>query len=1083
MRSHCGFRDRPVAAMRRGFGTSLRLVWACALGLTLGASDPAWAVSAAPDGLEVTQPDGKTFRLHLRGDEFFSWHETAEGFAVLRDSSDGFWKYARPAAGRAAFEVVTKARVGSADPLGAGLARHALPDAAVLREALRVRRGALREEPVALPVPASAAGSLEVPDPEEPPLPPPQPIPVSGTKTIRNIVILASFSNHWNTAGSTVNAAYGRVAVSEYSNLFNQVNHTTDGAVGSVRDYYSEVSYGKLTVESVVTAWVKLPYNETYYGGDGGGVQDTNWLQMVSHAIDAADAAGFNFAQGDSDGDGWADCLTVLHSGHGQEFIGNPTTCLWSKQGEMGSVVTKDGIKIKRCHTEPALRGATTSTSIIRIGVICHEMGHFFGLSDLYDYSSKTDGIGRWGLMGSGNWNGSEGNRPAHFCAHSKYMLGFVNPVEAHSQAGTSLARVEDNAAVLLMRDGMSNGEYFLLENRAKTGFDNDSNIYPGMLIYHVDSKSANNDSNTWAHPLVKIEEADGDDSLGSYGSPQSEAGDVWTSTSGLSGGFRDQTANQTANAMHYQSSFYKRSDSSGSYSYLRVNNFSAAASVMSCSIQSLKTTVGSQTVNSSGYTVSWPACSQATQYEIQEGSRTTLTSLSDGAEDEDAMNATWYLAGDARRSSAGQRTGTYSYLFQFYSWSAMRWYSPVQSLTLQKPFTVTAGTAASFYLMSHLDGNAGSLKFQISKDSGNTWLTLGTYNGYVNSWSLYSYNYAALNAQGISAGDACVIRFVMNVEYGSGWSGFPEVGVAVDDLAVTGVAIGGHANWSSLASNVTGTSYAVPARTNGVYAYRVRAYANAAWQGYGTVGETTVIRPQVTLGVTGSPMSESNGVATVTANLSQTSAVPVFVYCGLSGSAVETNDYTVSAVPHTIVISPSGLSGSLTFTAVQDPLAETNETVVVDILGVLNGDESGQQQVTVTITDDDAPPGSFAEWALIYYPGVPKETVFVLDRNSDGVQNGFDYAFGSNLASNAPLLSIFALTNAPVVDIPKQLPSTAPYVDLLLEMTRKLNPASWSTNGIQAISPASEPADRSWHAPVLTGTNGFFRLRGILKP
>ena len=72
MRIHCGRTERPVEAMRRRFGASSRLAWACALGLTLGASGPAWAVSAAPDGREVTQPDGKTFRLHLRGDEFFS---------------------------------------------------------------------------------------------------------------------------------------------------------------------------------------------------------------------------------------------------------------------------------------------------------------------------------------------------------------------------------------------------------------------------------------------------------------------------------------------------------------------------------------------------------------------------------------------------------------------------------------------------------------------------------------------------------------------------------------------------------------------------------------------------------------------------------------------------------------------------------------------------------------------------------------------------------------------------------------------------------------------------------------------------
>ena len=73
-------------------------------------------------------------------------------------------------------------------------------------------------------------------------------------------------------------------------------------------------------------------------------------------------------------------------------------------------------------------------------------------------------------------------------------------------------------------------------------------NIYPGILIYHVDSKSNNNDLSTWPHPVVKIEEADGDNSLGAK-TASSEAGDVWTSTNGLAGGFRDQTGNENTNA------------------------------------------------------------------------------------------------------------------------------------------------------------------------------------------------------------------------------------------------------------------------------------------------------------------------------------------------------------------------------------------------------------------------------------------------------------------------------------------------------------------------------------------------------
>ncbi len=1051
--------------------------------LLLCAPQPAEATPACLDGTDVMQPDGNIFRLHLRGDEYFSWHETEDGYAVLMSPADGYWEYARPDPARAAFLAIPGARVGLVDPLALGLEKHALPDLALLGEELLMRQRTVRENPVPLEVPEPAGSALQTTKADAPPLPPRALVPVSGTKTIRNIVLLACFSNHWNTGASTVSASYGRVAASEYTNLFNQVGHTTDGAVGSVRDYYKEVSYGKLTIESAVFRWVRLPQNESYYGADGT-YQDTNWMQLISDAINAADSAGLNFSQGDSDGDGWVDCLTVIHSGHGQEITGNPSACIWSKQGELNAVVTKDGVKMKRCHTEPALRGLTSSTSIIRIGLICHEMGHFFGLPDLYDYSNSTDGIGKWGLMAYGGWNGSEGNRPAHFSAFSKYMLGFVKPVMAHSQAGVTLARVEDNAAVLLLRDGMSNREYYLIENRARTGFDNDtSSIFPGLLIYHVDSKSSNNSLATWAHPLLKLEEADGDNSLGTIESPTavlSEAGDAWTSSSGLSGGFRDQTGSASANAMRYQSAAYNRSDNSSYYSYLRANSFSAAANTMSCNIQTLRTTVSNQTVYSSGYTVAWVPCSQAAQYEIQEGSRATLTGFSDGAESEDDMYENWHLSGSVRRSSAGQRTGSYSYLMQLYD--GYTWYSPVQSLTLQKPFNVTASSSISFYLVSHLHADGGYLTCEVSKDGGSTWHTLGAYNGYINSWAAHSFNYAALNAKGINVGDSCVIRFVMNAEQAYGWSAFPDWGFGLDDIAITGAEISGYSGWTTLSSNVTATSYAVSSRTNGVFAYRVRAYANSAWQVYGAEGAVTAILPTITLSLTGSPMPEAGGVAFVTATLSQTSPMPVAVNLAFSGLATETNDFTV--VPLSISVPPGNLSGSLTLTAVQDSADETNETIVVDISSILNGEETGVQRVTATILDDDAPPGSFEEWVQNFCPGMALPTAFTNDYDADGVQNGFHYAFGANLETNAPLLNIFTVTNAPVVDIPKQMTQTVSYVDIWLEGTRYLAPdlVSWATNGIHAIDDASEPTNRCWHVPDAIGTNAFFRLRGHLK-
>ncbi|MBP7636769.1 MAG: hypothetical protein KBA18_02745 [Kiritimatiellae bacterium] len=154
----------------------------------------------------------------------------------------------------------------------------------------------------------------------------------------------------------------------------------------------------------------------------------------------------------------------------------------------------------------------------------------------------------------------------------------------------------------------------------------------------------------------------------------------------------------------------------------------------------------------------------------------------------------------------------------------------------------------------------------------------------------------------------------------------------------------------------------------------------------------------------------------------------------------------------------------------------------MVDISSVLNGEESGIQQVAATILDDDPPPGSFEEWVQNYCPGMDLPTALTNDYNADGLPNGFDYAFGPNLETNAPLLSVFMMTNTPVIDIPKQIPSTMPYVGVAIDMTRALNPPSWVTNGVHAIDDAGELTNRCWYAPDVIGTNGFFRLQGFLK-
>ena len=111
---------------------------------------------------------------------------------------------------------------------------------------------------------------------------------------------------------------------------------------------------------------------------------------------------------------------------------------------------------------------------------------------------------------------------------------------------------------------------------------------------------------------------------------------------------------------------------------------------------------------------------------------------------------------------------------------------------------------------------------------------------------------------------------------------------------------------------------------------------------------------PDVTLTVDNPTIPEANGVATFTANLSAAATVPVTINLAISGTA-SASDFSASTTQ--IVIAPGATSGSITITAVQDEINESDETLVVDVTDVTNGNESGEQQATTTIVDDDESP------------------------------------------------------------------------------------------------------------------------------
>lgn len=123
------------------------VLWACAMALRTSATP------ANPELRMVVQPDGRSFAIRLCGDEFYSWHETSDGYSIVQDATDGYWKYAQPVSGQAELKPIPKARVGASDPAEYRLSLHVRPAPEDLRKRVRQRQQELEGMPEELPEP------------------------------------------------------------------------------------------------------------------------------------------------------------------------------------------------------------------------------------------------------------------------------------------------------------------------------------------------------------------------------------------------------------------------------------------------------------------------------------------------------------------------------------------------------------------------------------------------------------------------------------------------------------------------------------------------------------------------------------------------------------------------------------------------------------------------------------------------------------------------------------------------------------------------------------------------------------------
>ncbi len=338
--------------------------------------------------------------------------------------------------------------------------------------------------------------------------------PVTGN--LPTLVILASFAD--------------RPSVGTDAKYWNQ---TYFGALNSVKDYYREVSYGQLnlvpasetsgTVNDGIVGWVKLPYKHPNPGDDINiGNEDI--------AEDILFFAGkyIDFSIFDKNGNGSLSTrellIIIIVAGYEASYgtASGGAACapsVWSHVSSFDEerAPIQDGVRLAsgehggayaqsgewHCTAEDEPGHAST------IGVLAHEMGHLLGegAPDLYDRDGSSAGVGNWDLMGNGAWNGLQkpGDRPAHMSAWTKYYFGWITPklvTAPITDATIPKAETSSEGIYQLLENPGGNdwtsdelsgtGEYFLIENRQKIGYDV-ALPSSGLLIWHVDESQSGN--------------------------------------------------------------------------------------------------------------------------------------------------------------------------------------------------------------------------------------------------------------------------------------------------------------------------------------------------------------------------------------------------------------------------------------------------------------------------------------------------------------------------------------------------------------------------------------------------------------
>lgn len=463
----------------------------------------AQAAPADPRPMQWPQSDGSTVILSLIGDEVFHCLMTPDGYVVTQ-GEDGFYYYV----GNDGKTMLSRVSDGVPASLDKNVSFEAYRNAN--RNEAFLRRGNELNTRAMARVDKLGNSKWDNADGHD----------LREVKTegeLKVLILMVNFSDKKFSVSSDPHSLV--------NDMLNKPGFSEFNSSGSVLDYYQSISHGQFHPKFEVFGPVDLDKtsreyvstDKTYIGPDGKETAVYAPGLMVEEACKKLDGQ-INFADYDSNNDGYVDFVYIFHAGKGATTGGNQATDIWphafTLNAAIGAPIELDGVLVNRYATSCEI--GRQAGQLAGVGMICHEFSHVLGLPDLYDTAnngtvSKVFSPGTFSNMDAGNYN-NDLHTPPMFSAYEQYALEWMLPVTITGSGNFTLLPSIARPFAYKINTRNNPKEYFLFEARAPYSWDEYLEGH-GMLAWHIDFDldiwNDNKPNNVASHQRIDLIEAD----------------------------------------------------------------------------------------------------------------------------------------------------------------------------------------------------------------------------------------------------------------------------------------------------------------------------------------------------------------------------------------------------------------------------------------------------------------------------------------------------------------------------------------------------------------------------------------------